>query len=238
MSINHCALEFKIVITADVTCPWCYISRKNLGAAIVALSEKNNLKFSISSKPFVLDPSVPPGGISWHDQLLTKYGEKIAKQEMKGNGPISKAGKNVGIKFDPDRYIVNSIKSHLLLQYTREKFPAKEVELYHLLCQQYFEESININSDKVLQNYAANLGLNHIEALGYFTSEENVKRLFADIQKTRKKGILGVPHFQIIITGFNESNPLKFSGGQDKNNFIDIFQKMIKDYQKSLKSKK
>ena len=144
-----------------------------------------------------------------------------------------------GIKFDTDRYVVNSIKSHLLLQYAREKYgTAKEVELYHLICQQYFEEAVNINSDKVLQGFAANLGLNQDEALAFFTAEENVKKLFSEIQKTRKKGILGIPYFQIYITGFNDSKPLTFSGGQDKNNFIDIFHRMLKDYQKQMKSKK
>ena len=71
----------------------CYISRKNLSAAISSLAQQFN--FTVVFKPFVLDPNVSPGGIPWHDQLAMKQGEKIAKQEMKGNGPISKAGKSI-----------------------------------------------------------------------------------------------------------------------------------------------
>ena len=53
------------------------------------------------SKPFILNPNVPPGGIPWHEHLNTKFGEKVAKQEMKGQGPITKAGKNiVSFSFD------------------------------------------------------------------------------------------------------------------------------------------
>jgi Predicted dithiol-disulfide isomerase involved in polyketide biosynthesis len=126
----------------------------------------------------------------------------------------------------------------LLLQYARENYgTSKEVELYYLICQQYFEESVNINSDKVLQKFAADVGINHTEAAEYFTSEPNIKKLFADIQKTKKKGILGVPHFLISLVGFNDSRPLQ-TGGQDKTGFLDVFQKLLKDYQKQMKSKK
>ena len=51
--------------------------------------------FVVQFKPFILDPNVPPGGIPWHDQVAMKQGEKAAKQEMKGYGPISKAGKSI-----------------------------------------------------------------------------------------------------------------------------------------------
>lgn len=71
----------------------CYISRKNLSAAISHFADQYN--FTVISKPFVLDPSISAGGIPWYEQLTMKQGEKVAKQEIKGNGPISKAGKSI-----------------------------------------------------------------------------------------------------------------------------------------------
>lgn len=143
-----------------------------------------------------------------------------------------------GIKFDPERYVVNSVKSHLALQFVRERYgPTKETELYYTLCQQYFEEALNINSDKVLQHLISEAGMDPQEAIKFFTSEENAKKLFTDVQKTKKRGVLGVPHFQISLVGFNDNSPLLI-GGQDRNGFTEIFQKMLKDRQKRLKSKK
>lgn len=75
------------------------------------------------------------------------------------------------------------------------------------------------------------------EGLKFFTNEENVKKLFNDIKKTKKRGVLGVPHFQISLVGFNDNTPLLI-GGQDKAGFTDIFHKMLKDHQKHMKSKK
>lgn len=125
------------------------------------------------------------------------------------------------------------------MQYTRNKYGIeKENELYDFLCQQYFEEGINLNSDKVLQRMAAQMGMDQDEALDYFASPDATKKLFGDIQKLRKKGILGVPHFRISLEGYNEAKPLSFSGGQSKAGFIDTIRKLLKDYQKSLKEKK
>lgn len=71
----------------------CYISRKSVLAAIKAL--ENDAEFTVISTPFVLDPHVLPEGLPWHEHLLNKVGDKEAKKEMKGQGPIAKAGKNI-----------------------------------------------------------------------------------------------------------------------------------------------
>lgn len=127
----------------------------------------------------------------------------------------------------------------MLLQFTKNRYGIeKENELYDFLCQQYFEEGINLNSDKVLQRIVAQMGMDQDDALDYFTSPDATKKLFAEIQKLRKKGILGVPNFRIFIDGYNEAKPLMFSGGQSKVGFIDTVRKLVKDYQKSLKVKK
>lgn len=179
-----------------------------------------------------------PEGIPLQVYLSNKYGEKVAKQELKGQGPLAKAAKSVGIKFDPDRYVVNSIKSHLLLQFVFENYgPGKESEVRDLLCQQYFEEAVNLHSDKVLQMLAERCGVDKVKALEFFTSPTSVKRLHSEIQKTKKKGILGVPHFIIHIDGYNDKRPVTFSGGQNKSGFVDTFNKLLKEYHKANKTK-
>ena len=42
-----------------------------------------------------MDANTKPKGIPLQVYFISKYGEKIAKQEFKGNGPIAKAGKSV-----------------------------------------------------------------------------------------------------------------------------------------------
>ena len=143
-----------------------------------------------------------------------------------------------GIKFDPDRYIVNSVKSHLLSQFALENYGAlKQREVLELMSQKYFEEAYNLNSDRVLQAMAQEAGIDKDAALAFFTSPTNVKKLFTEIQKLKKKGILGVPYYHIYIEGYNDTKPLAFSGSQTTKGFVETFQKLIKEYHKSLRPK-
>ena len=133
---------------------------------------------------------------------------------------------------------MNSVKSHLLLQFVFENYgAAKQHEVQDLLCQQYFEETVNLNSEKVLQSLSEQAGIDKIKAAEFFMSPTNVRKLFADIQKRKKKGILGVPYFIIYIDGYNETRPITFSGSQSKSGFVDTFHKLIKDYHKASKVK-
>ena len=70
----------------------CYIGRRYLEAAIKVLEKEAS--FVVSWKPFLLDAHTVPEGIPLNIYLSNKFGEKVAKQELKGQGPTAKAGKN------------------------------------------------------------------------------------------------------------------------------------------------
>ena len=92
---------------------------------------------------------------------------------------------------------------------------------------------MNLHSDRVLQSIAEEHGVDKVKAAEFFTSPANTKKLLADIQRTKKKGILGVPHFSIFIPGYNDARPVAFSGAQSKSGFTDTIQKLLKEYAKS-----
>lgn len=71
----------------------CYIGRRQLEAAINAVENKASVV--VSWKPFLLDAHMLPEGIPLQVYLSNKYGEKVAKQELKGQGPLAKAAKSV-----------------------------------------------------------------------------------------------------------------------------------------------
>jgi len=221
-----------IEVTADIIWPWCYIGRRQLEAAIKLVEAS----FNVSWKPFLLDAHTAPEGVPLDIHLASKYGEKIAKQEMKGQGPMAKAGKSVGIKFDTERFIVNSVKSHLLSQYVLDTYGAeKQAEILDIMCKSYFEEAVNLNSDKVLMNLSQEAGIDKEKAFEYFTSQKNAKKLFTEFQKVKKRGIVGVPYYSIYIPGYNDNRPVAFSGSQSKSGFVDTLNKLLKEYHKSLK---
>ena len=56
---------------------------------------EKDASFTVTWRPFLIDAQCPSEGIPYKTYLVNKFGEKVAKQEMKGQGPVGKAGKSV-----------------------------------------------------------------------------------------------------------------------------------------------
>ena len=99
--INNIIMDFakmiNIKVISDTICPWCYIGKKELDNAISLLSEIN---FSITYKPFQLDPTMPPQGVNRRKYIERKFGEDTAKEV---GLKITEAGIKVGINFNYEK---------------------------------------------------------------------------------------------------------------------------------------
>ena len=63
-----------IDIVSDVVCPWCYIGKRNLEAALAELPRAD---IEIRWRPYQLDPTIPPEGIARRAYLERKFGERV-----------------------------------------------------------------------------------------------------------------------------------------------------------------
>ena len=64
---------FTIDVVSDVVCPWCYIGKRRLEAALARLRETDpDLPVEVRWHPFQLNPDVPPEGI---DRRAVRRGE-------------------------------------------------------------------------------------------------------------------------------------------------------------------
>ncbi len=61
----------RLDIVSDVMCPWCYIGKRRLKAAMALVP---SLQFNIRWRPFQLDPTIPPGGMDRQEYLYRKFG--------------------------------------------------------------------------------------------------------------------------------------------------------------------
>ena len=133
-----------IKVISDTICPWCYIGKKELEKAINKL---NNIEFSISYKPFQLDPTMPVNGVDRKSYINRKFGEDTAKDV--GN-KIKEAGKLVGIDFNYEKIIrtPNTLNSHRILKWAERD--NKQNEALELLFYSYFTEGKDIGDNEEL----------------------------------------------------------------------------------------
>ena len=81
-----------IDIVSDVVCPWCYIGKRNLEAALATMPASN---VEIRWRPYQLDATIPPEGIARRTYLERKFGTRVDEIYTR----VAAAGRDAGIDF-------------------------------------------------------------------------------------------------------------------------------------------
>ena len=86
----------KIEIWSDVVCPWCYIGKTNLEAALADSGNADDVEVVFRS--FLLDPSAPVQPLSAVDHLAEKYGGGRA-QALEMMRQVTAVAAGVGLEY-------------------------------------------------------------------------------------------------------------------------------------------
>jgi predicted DsbA family dithiol-disulfide isomerase len=182
----------KIEIWSDIMCPFCYIGKRQLEAA---LAEFPNDKFEIEWKSFQLDPSITPqSGKDVYAFLAERKGISVEQSVEMHKGVVERA-KSVGLDYHFDKAIIsNSLKAHRIIQLAKTKSAGDEME--EIFFKAYFTNGCDLNDDSTLIELALQAGLNK-EDVQEVVQNENLflKEVRADIDEAQEIGVQGVPFF-------------------------------------------
>ena len=92
-----------IDVYSDTICPWCYIGKKKLQSALLEFS---NFFFSVTWRPYQLNPKMPVEGMQREDYLINKFGSQSKANET--YKLIKEAGENIGLYFQFEKIKKNS----------------------------------------------------------------------------------------------------------------------------------
>lgn len=200
----------KIEIWSDINCPFCYIGKRHLEAALETFSEKVEIEW----KSFELDPTAnPPKGADQTELLAKKYGRTVEwAKEMNNN--ITDMARQSGLDFHMDKLVpANSFHAHRLIHLA--KVQGKQDQMKERLLKARFTEGLDIGDKAILLKLAQDVGLSDASDVLNGTLFENEVR--ADENMAREFGISGVPFFV-----FNRKFAL--SGAQP----IEAFKEVLK----------
>ncbi|HWQ90995.1 MAG TPA: DsbA family oxidoreductase [Clostridia bacterium] len=182
---------FKVV--SDLICPWCYIGKRRLEAALMQVPRR--IPALVSWHPFQLNPDMPPEGLDRQEYCVRKFGSWEKCQEMFQQ--ISEVGKAVGIQFRFDLQLVvpNTFDAHRLIWLAGNE--EAQDSMVEALFQAYFCEGINLSKKTNLVEIAESAGLDRprIERLLY--SNEAVAEVMAEEREVKALGVSSVPLFII-----------------------------------------
>jgi predicted DsbA family dithiol-disulfide isomerase len=187
----------EIEIFSDVVCPWCYLGKARLEAALADFDGEVNLRW----RAFQLDPSTPREGRPLLTWLGAKFGGEERARQMMAHITITAAA--AGLRLDFDRALIaNSFDAHRLLWLADQPetvlFGATadtQPDLAEALHRAHFTDGLDIGSVDVLVDLADEVGLDRARVRDYLHSTSGVADVRAQIARAHDLGITSVPTF-------------------------------------------
>jgi len=180
----------RIDVVSDVVCPWCFIGKHRLEAAIKL---KPNIAVEVHWRPYFLNDWIPRGGISREEYLTTKFGS------VERYGPIAQrvtaAAAAEGLTYASDKVKrqPNTLDCHRLIRWAGEK--GKAAEMKQTLMDFYFTQGADLTNRDTLVKAAADVGLDADTVRADLAGDKDVAAVEQEALSAKEAGIEGVPCF-------------------------------------------
>jgi predicted DsbA family dithiol-disulfide isomerase len=179
----------RIDVFSDVVCPWCFIGKRRLDAA---LSEAGMTGADIRWHAFQLNPGLPAEGVDRRRYLEAKFGGPETVERI--HRRVSEAGLSAGIEFRFDRIdrSPNSFDAHRLLKLAAPQ--GRQHALNEALFKAYFLDGRDLGDRKTLTAIAGDAGVEG-EVAEWFDSDAGAREVREDLATAAELAISGVPFF-------------------------------------------
>lgn len=100
-------------IVSDFVCPWCYIGKARLDAALdkIPAEQRPQLRYL----PFKLNPAMPDEGMARADYREQKFGSLERSEELDAQVRQAAEESGVAIHHDKMERTPNTVKAHMLM---------------------------------------------------------------------------------------------------------------------------
>jgi predicted DsbA family dithiol-disulfide isomerase len=177
-----------IDIVSDVVCPWCYIGKRNLEAALATMPASN---VEIRWRPYQLDATIPPEGIARRTYLERKFGTRVDEIYTR----VAAAGHEAGLDFAFERIerSPNTLDAHRLIRWAQSA--GKQNEIVERLFRRFFIEGRDIGNRAVLTETAAAAAMDAQVVQRLLEGDADKESVREEIATAQRLGVTGVPFF-------------------------------------------
>lgn len=183
----------RVEVWSDIACPWCYVGKRRLEAAVARLPAPGRVE--VLWRAFELDPDAPRvlPAEPYAERLARKYGTAVAEgQDMIERMTSVAAGDGLELRFGRIRP-GNTFDAHRLLHLAKERGlqPAAKERFLRA----YLTEGQPIGDRDALQRLATEAGLDAQEVRRVLEGDAYAREVRTDEQEAQRLGIHGVPFF-------------------------------------------
>jgi predicted DsbA family dithiol-disulfide isomerase len=214
-----------IDVWSDIACPWCYVGKRRLEAALAGLASPDAIE--VTWHAFELNPASPrnvASDLSYAARLAKKYGltEEQAERRIAQLVAIARED-GLDFRFDLIRP-GNTFDAHRLVHFAKER--GRQDAMKEQLLRGYLSEGKAIGEPSVLAELASGAGFDADEVSSVLASDSYASAVRADEAEARELGIQGVPFF--VFDG-----RYALSGAQPANVFSQVLERVLSEREAS-----
>jgi predicted DsbA family dithiol-disulfide isomerase len=178
-----------IDVVSDVVCPWCYVGKKRLEAALKLVPE---IKTEVRWRPYQLDPTIPAEGIPRRAYMEKKFGSLEAIKPA--HERLTALGQELGIPFNFSAIGIspNTLDAHRMIRWA---FGGRQDAMVEALFRAFFVDAKNLADPIVLTEIGASAGFPREALTALLQSDEDAASVREEIAAAQNLGIQGVPFF-------------------------------------------
>lgn len=190
----------RLEILSDPVCPWCYIGKAGLDAA---LEMRPDHPFAVSWHPYLLNPDMPAGGMPLAAFLSARFGP--AATAARALVPVTEAAARLGLPLDFGRMarMPATLDAHRLIHWAG--IEGRQTPVVAALFRAHFAEGRDIGDRAVLADLAAAAGMDRDAVARLLDSDADAAAVTEAAATARARGVTGAPTFVIggeyVVTG-------------------------------------
>ncbi|MFF0245914.1 DsbA family oxidoreductase [Streptosporangium sandarakinum] len=183
----------KLEIYADVLCPWCYIGKRRLTAALARHADRDRVEIIWRGYELAPDEGRIPGPTA-AEAMAGWWGEQAPARIARIRSLGAAEGLELNLHLTRP---VNTFDAHRLVKLAADRGRADQ--MMELLLRGYHTEGLNVADAQVLQRLGIEAGLDGDEVRAVLAGDDYAEQMRDDRRRAVEHGVTGVP--SLVIDG-------------------------------------